>query len=576
MRSNATQPNRDEMARLLEAAGSAYDPEAVEALIDGVLAAPAEIGTGWHRLVTDPMPQQLAVCLEALRAAKAAEYHDGLSRDDFARQPRSERLARLRKELASRGSTASSCRAPTSIRENTCRPRPASRLAYRLHRVGRPGDRVARPRGAVCRWAVHIAGGRSDRYRLVRDPSPGRGAAGGWLAAALKGREVIGYDPWLHTPHEVERFRGAVEKAGASFAGSRTTRSTRFGPASRRRRSHLSCRIPSVSRARAPMKRLGWGVACPGGDRGGRPHTPESIAWLLNIRGGDVPHTPLPLWFAILRQDGSVSLFIDRRKLVPGLDAISVTRSPCAARALGPALDGLRPGRQDAGRSGERRLLGVRPARRGRREDPPRRRSLHVAQGVQERRRARRHPRGASARRRGADALPRLAGARGAKGGLREIAASDRLEAFRREGKYFRDLSFPTISGAGSNGAIVHYRASPETEKRLEPGTLYLLDSGAQYLDGTTDVTRTIAIGKPRRDARALHPRAEGPYRAGPARFPKGTTGSQLDGFARRALWQVGLDYDHGTGHGVGAISGCMRGRNASPRRRTRSRCCRA
>ena len=121
MSSSVTQPDRDELARLLEAAGSAYDPEAVEALIDGVLAAPAEIGTGWHVLVADPMPQQLADCLEALRAAKAAGYHDGLSRDDFARQPRSERLARLRKNWRRADSTGSSCRAPTSIRGNMCR-----------------------------------------------------------------------------------------------------------------------------------------------------------------------------------------------------------------------------------------------------------------------------------------------------------------------------------------------------------------------------------------------------------------------------------------------------------------------
>ena len=103
MRSSVTQPGRDEMARLLAAAGSAYDPDAVEALIEGVLAAPAEIGTGWHALVADPMPRRLAECLEALRAASAAEYHDGLSRDDFAQEPRAERLARLRTKLASRG-----------------------------------------------------------------------------------------------------------------------------------------------------------------------------------------------------------------------------------------------------------------------------------------------------------------------------------------------------------------------------------------------------------------------------------------------------------------------------------------
>jgi Xaa-Pro aminopeptidase len=140
------------------------------------------------------------------------------------------------------------------------------------------------------------------------------------------------------------------------------------------------------------------------------------------------------------------------------------------------------------------------------------------------------------------------------KGELREIAASDRLEAFRRAGEHFRDLSFPTISGAGSNGAIVHYRAMPETEKRLEPGTLYLLDSGAQYLDGTTDITRTIAIGAPSREMRDRFTRVlKGHIALATAHFPKGTTGTQLDAFARRGLWQAGLDYDHGTGHGVGS-----------------------
>ena len=146
-------------------------------------------------------------------------------------------------------------------------------------------------------------------------------------------------------------------------------------------------------------------------------------------------------------------------------------------------------------------------------------------------------------------------------GRLSEIAASDRLEAFRREGEHFRDLSFPTISGAGSNGAIVHYRAMPETEKRLEPGTLYLLNSGAQYLDGTTDVTRTIAVGEPSAEMRDRFTRVlKGHIALALARFPKGTTGTQLDGFARRALWQEGLDYDHGTGHGVGSYLGVHEG----------------
>ena len=122
-------------------------------------------------------------------------------------------------------------------------------------------------------------------------------------------------------------------------------------------------------------------------------------------------------------------------------------------------------------------------------------------------------------------------------------------------------MSFPTISGAGPNGAIVHYRALPETEKRLEPGSLYLLDSGAQYLDGTTDVTRTVAIGEPTAEMRDRFTRVlKGHIALALARFPKGTTGTQLDAFARRGLWQAGLDYDHGTGHGVGSYLGVHEG----------------
>ncbi|HEV8680628.1 MAG TPA: M24B family metallopeptidase, partial [Stellaceae bacterium] len=113
----------------------------------------------------------------------------------------------------------------------------------------------------------------------------------------------------------------------------------------------------------------------------------------------------------------------------------------------------------------------------------------------------------------------------------------------------------------GSNGAIVHYRAMPETEKPLLPGTLYLLDSGAQYLDGTTDITRTVAIGEPTAEMRDRFTRVlKGHIALATARFPQGTTGAQLDALARRALWQKGLDYDHGTGHGVGSYLGVHEG----------------
>jgi Xaa-Pro aminopeptidase len=284
--------------------------------------------------------------------------------------------------------------------------------------------------------------------------------------------------------------------------------------------------------------------------------SPESIAWLLNIRGGDVPHTPLPLSFAMLREDGGVTLFIDRRKLAPGLErhlgnAVAIE----APERLGPALDQLAaagaPIQVDPATAASwifDRLTkaGVRIHRAA---DPcllPKAcKNPAELDGTR-----------AAHRRDGAAVTRFLAwlAEEAPKGGLREIAVSDRLEAFRREGDNFRDLSFPTISGAGSNGAIVHYRASPESEKRLEPGTLFLLDSGAQYLDGTTDITRTVAIGAPSAEMKDRFTRVlKGHITLATARFPKGTTGAQLDPFARRALWQIGLDYDHGTGHGVGS-----------------------
>src|SRR5947209_3772305 len=212
MRSSVTQPDRHEMARLLAAAGSAYHPDAVEALIEGVLAAPAEIGTGWHVLVADPTPQQLAGCLEALRAAKAAEYHDGLSRDDFARQPRSERLACLRKELGSGGLDGFIVPRADEHQGEYVPPR-GQRLAWLTGFTGSAGLAIVlRERAALfvdgrytLQAADQIDTGSFEIHHLVEEP-PAQ-----WLATALKKGEVLGYGRWLHTPHERARFAGASE-----------------------------------------------------------------------------------------------------------------------------------------------------------------------------------------------------------------------------------------------------------------------------------------------------------------------------------------------------------------------------
>jgi Xaa-Pro aminopeptidase len=287
---------------------------------------------------------------------------------------------------------------------------------------------------------------------------------------------------------------------------------------------------------------------------------PDSIAWLLNIRGGDVPHTPLPLSFAVLSRDASVDLFIDARKLTPGIEAYLGPEVRIAApESFGAFLEQLAAARKriqaDPGnatawvfdRLGDAALRAPDPCLL-----PKACKNAVELQGARE------------AHRRDGAALTRFLAwlaQRAASGDLREIAASDRLEAFRREGNLFRDLSFPTISGAGANGAIVHYHASPATELPLTQGSFYLVDSGAQYLDGTTDVTRTIAIGAATPEMKDRFTRVlKGHIALALCRFPKGTTGSQLDALARTALWQVGLDYDHGTGHGVGSYLGVHEG----------------
>ena len=294
---------------------------------------------------------------------------------------------------------------------------------------------------------------------------------------------------------------------------------------------------------------------------------PDSIAWLLNLRGGDVPRAPLPLSFALLRADGSVDWFVAPEKLGPELEAhLGDGVGPREPNALGPALDQL-------GREGVRVLAdpdsaaawvfarlraagaevvaGVDPC-----QLPKARKNAVELDGARAA-----HRRDGLALTRFLAWLDREAPARRPGEELGEVEVAERLRAFRTEDSLFRDLSFDTIAGAGANGAIVHYHARAESQGRLRKGELLLLDSGAQYSDGTTDVTRTIAIGEPSAEMRERFTRVlKGHIALATARFPRGTSGSQLDVLARYHLWQAGLDYDHGTGHGVGSYLGVHEG----------------
>jgi Xaa-Pro aminopeptidase len=559
-----TAPDLEHLANLLRDAGSALDPGGVAELIAGVLAAPPEIGKSWHALVADPTPPALAAAIEDIRTYLAEDWRDGLEPEDFARLPRPARLALLREELRERG--LDGFVVPRSDEhQGEYVPLCAQRLAWLTGFTGSAGIAIVlKDRAALFvdgRYTLQAAAQIDPalfEIRHVTEEPPAQ-----WLGTALGGGAVLGYDPWLHTPQEVERLQAGAERAGARLQAVDGNPVDRVWPG--RPAAPLAPVVPhpdrfageSASDKRAHLARS----LAEAGVAASVLTMPESIAWLLNIRGGDVPHTPLPLSFAILRDDGSVRLFIDRRKLAPGLDrhlGEAVTIEPPGH--FGPALDALAVSgarvQADPATAASwvfNRLKAAGGAIPGftiyRAADPcllPKACKNPVE--LDGTRAA--HCRDGAAVTRFLAWLAREV----PKGDLREIAASDRLEAFRRDGEHFRDLSFPTISGAGSNGAIVHYRATPDTEKTLEPGTLYLLDSGAQYLDGTTDITRTIAIGTPDAEMRDRFTRVlKGHIALARARFPRGTTGTQLDAFARRALWEKGLDYDHGTAHGVGS-----------------------
>jgi Xaa-Pro aminopeptidase len=381
---------------------------------------------------------------------------------------------------------------------------------------------------------------------------------GKWLTQALRPGARVGFDPWLHSASAVDSLKADLAAAGleaVALASNPIDAIWRCRPA-----PPLAAAIPHMldyAGIDSAEKRLSIGGSLDSAGIAAAVLTqPDSIAWLLNIRGGDVPNAPLPLSFAILGKDGHVQLFIDARKLSAATRAHlgnGVTTRPPAE--FGPALDGLAAAGQPVRLDPQNtpawvvdRLkaakvaisAGVDPC-----QLPKAIKNAAEQEGARE------------AHRRDGAALVRfftwLDQAMRA-GPPTEIEAAERLAEFRAEQALSMGPSFDTISGAADHGAIVHYRAMPDTDRRLAPGMMYLLDSGGQYLDATTDVTRTLALGDPTPDMRRHFTLVlKGHIALARARFPRGTTGGQLDALARAPLWECGLDYDHGTGHGVGS-----------------------
>lgn len=546
------------LADLLEEAGSTLDAEALDDLVAGVAAAPPALDReAWLALIADVPPDDVSPALKQLLGERLVAARErgavGVPPANAA-----DRLAALRTELRRRR-LAGMVVPKTDEHQSEYLPARSERLAWLTGFTGTAGTAVVLRDSAALfvdgrytlQAATQVDSGLYEVCHVTGD------TMANWIAAHLGKGARLGYDPWLHSQRQADLLRAACGRCGARLVAlpENPLDAIWLG----RPRAPIAP-IFSHGEAFAGVRaedKLGHvaDLLRDGGDDAAVLTATDSIAWLLNLRGGDVPYAPLFMAFALVHADATAEVFIDRRKLLAEVRrrlGNTVTFSP--AEDFAAALDRLgvakRQVRVDPERAPEAVIARLRKAGARLHLDPDpcllpkaRKNAVELA-GIR------------AAHRRDGVALCRFLAwlaAEAPKGRVTELDAADRLAAFRSDGAFYRGDSFPTIAGAAANGAIVHYRADLASNRTLEPGSLFLLDSGGQYLDGTTDVTRTVAIGQPTEEMRSRFTLVlKGHIAIARARFPRGTLGSQLDVLARRALWAEGLDYDHGTGHGVG------------------------
>ncbi|MBJ7445330.1 MAG: aminopeptidase P family protein, partial [Sphingobium sp.] len=435
----------------------------------------------------------------------------------------------------------------------------AQRLAWLTGFQGSAGSAVVLPEQA----AIFVDG----RYTLqVREQVDGalwqyesvpQTSIAAWLKAHAPAGGRIGYDPWLHTRSWVEQASAALADKGATLVAVDTNPidlvwPDRPAPSDARLVIHDD-RFAGQSAAEKRQAMADWLVEKKAD--AAVLSALDSIAWTFNIRGKDVDRTPVALAYAIVHADATADLYVAPEKM----DEAVAKHLGNAVRvhdraAFAGALAGF------AGKSvvadPERAVAAIFEALdNGGATVLPLRDPAILPKAIKNPVEIDGHK---SAQARDGAALSRFlhwVSVEAPKGGQTEMTAADRLEAFRKETGLLEDLSFDTISGAGPNGAVVHYRVEEKTNRPIETGTLYLVDSGGQYRDGTTDVTRTLAIGTPTREMQERFTLVlKGHIALARAVFPVGTRGGQLDILARQFLWAQGLDYAHGTGHGVGSF----------------------
>jgi Xaa-Pro aminopeptidase len=435
----------------------------------------------------------------------------------------------------------------------------AQRLAWLTGFQGSAGSAVVLPEEAAIftdgRYTIQVrdqVDGRNWSYQSVPETS-----VADWLKKHAPDGARIGYDPWLHTSDWVKRATGALAEKGAELVAVRRNPidavwSDRPEPSRARLIVHPDS-FAGKSSAAKRQEMADWLKAQ--GANAAVLAALDSIAWTFNVRGQDVERTPVALSFALVHDDGTADLFVApekigddvRQHLGNGVRIHDRTDFAPALASLSGKTVAVDPERSVAAVFEALEKAGAKIIAK---RDP-----AILPKAIKNETEIAGHK---AAQARDGAALTRFLhwlSIEGPKGGQDELSAAGKLQEFRSASGDLRDLSFDTISGAGANGAICHYRVSEETNLPIDLNSLYLVDSGGQYADGTTDVTRTIAIGAPTAEMKDRFTRVlKGHIAIARARFPEGTRGSQLDSFARQYLWEVGLDYAHGTGHGVGSF----------------------